>query len=1113
LKSQPGEAAAPSFIVRPLFLGAPVTRSDNLNRAITKLATALRHECDRAGQELRHESLAAFSFSPPLEDHFLRLDLDLPGGRTRCSFLFVVVEKFGRNVAFTPSIPELWFEVRRGHTLRDRATEVLSRYFRDKEKEDGPSAPEPERLSVPGKAWVGSVEVDVYPPKLAPSRSDRLLALIGAPPVLNGALELDRVGRPLDVLYPDELNRASGRDKEVAELGRLLTTPDRRSVLIVGPRLVGKTAIIHEHVFRTLEKRKSGHSREGKIWLLSPQRLVSGMSYVGQWENRLLAIMKEARVRGHILYFDDLLGLYEAGQSSNSTLSMADILKPAVEKREVRVLAEMTPEAFRALQERDRGFADLFHIMRLAEPDEDSTYRMLLSLLRETENKNKCQFSVEVLPAAVELHRRYVRDAAFPGKAATFLDQLAVKYRGLGITRMSALSEFKHKTGLSVAFVDPNQSLDRQEIVDAIGGKVIGQPAAVEACADAIMIAKARLNDTSRPLASFLFMGPTGVGKTECAKALASYLFGSEERLIRLDMNEYVSGASASRLVGSLGQPEGLLTSSVRREPFSVVLLDEIEKAHPDVFNILLQVMGDARLTDSLGRTADFGNTFLIMTSNLGVREASSAIGFAADAFSEAGVYVQAAEKFFRPEFFNRIDRIIPFRTLARDDVQDIADRLISDILKREGFVRRRCMVSIDSRAMERIIDYGYDPELGARALKRTLERQVARVSAQRLSATRLNAPAIINITEHDGELSVDVGELVAALPNRMALEVVRAGDPEELLRRIGQSIDRVENAISHLAPSGPISTEAIGPEQYSYFQLKEHLARIHGLWRRTLDRVKAAKTATTKSRTKGRSLPTTRMLLRHSWETDLWVALVASENPYDVFREIALNLPGYGEQTEHYLADLIRETSLLELLADEQAMSSPERILVHVKSIVPRFQPDTSSAIGKRLIDKALHEKPTLDSRQREKGLSDTYADLLREHFGYSADAVPCEQGSAFAVTGPAVGRLMETEAGTQLVFSDSGSLAPMIVQVLPMAQDDDPVSAALKLGIAPVNSDARSSEPFKIPPVVRIHFERDAGGAADLRSGLITPRSPTLSEMRAFLLAALPLPLELRA
>src|SRR5262245_36103835 len=410
-------------------------------------------------------------------------------------------------------------------------------------------------------------------------------------------------------------------------------------------------------------------------------------------------------------------------------------------------------------------------MLRLAEPDEESTYRMLLALLRETESKNQCQFSVEVLPAAIELHRRYVRDAAFPGKAATFLDQLAVKYRGLGITRLSALSEFNHKSGLSVAFVDPNESLDRQEIVDAIGGKVIGQPAAVDACADAIMIAKARLNDTSRPLGSFLFMGPTGVGKTECAKALANYLFGSEERLIRLDMNEYVSPASASRLVGSPDHPEGLLTSAVRRQPFSVVLLDEIEKADPDVFNMLLQVMGDARLTDSLGRTADFGNTFLIMTSNLGVREASSAIGFASDAFSEAGIYIQTAEKFFRPEFFNRIDRIIPFRSLARDDVLHIANRLISDILKREGLVRRKCMVSIDSRAMERIIDYGYDPELGARALKRTLERQVARVSAQKLSTTRLNAPAIIKITECDGELNVEAGELVAVASSRTAME------------------------------------------------------------------------------------------------------------------------------------------------------------------------------------------------------------------------------------------------------------------------------------------------------------------------------------------------------
>src|SRR5262249_55544154 len=277
-------------------------------------------------------------------------------------------------------------------------------------------------------------------------------------------------------------------------------------------------------------------------------------------------------------------------------------------------------------------------------------------------------------------------------------------------------------------------------------------------------------------------------------------------------------------------------------------------------------------------------------------------------------------------------------------------------------------------------------PELGARALKQTLERQVARVSAQKLSTTRLNAPAIIKITECDGELNVEAGELVAVASSRTAMEMARNLDPEELLRRLGWSIDRVEESISHLAPSGPISTEAIEPEQFSYFQLKEHLTRIRGLWRRTLDRVRSSKTR--KTRPKGRSLSTTRMLLRHSWETDLWMALAASENPYDVFRELALSLPAYGEQTEHYLADLIREASLLEALADQQSMSGPERIIVQIKSVTPRAQVEielerfyreqvSKFGIGKEVIDKLYGESFTRDCQEREKNLSEKYAAL----------------------------------------------------------------------------------------------------------------------------------------
>lgn len=245
---------------------------------------------------------------------------------------------------------------------------------------------------------------------------------------------------------------------------------------------------------------------------------------------------------------------------------------------------------------------------------------------------------------------------------------------------------------------------------------------AVAACADAVTIAKARLNDPVRPIASFLFLGPTGVGKTQCAKSLAKYLFG-EGRLLRFDMNEFAGYSSVARLIGTFDAPEGLLTSVVRREPFAVVLFDEIEKAHPAFFDLLLGVMGDARLTDARGQTVDFTNTIIIMTSNLGAQEDATDLGFRQTNQSDASVYRQAAEKFFKPEFFNRVTRVVPFERLRREDVREIAGRLIQDIFSREGLTRRGVKLIVETEALNLLVQAGYHPQLGARALKRTLER------------------------------------------------------------------------------------------------------------------------------------------------------------------------------------------------------------------------------------------------------------------------------------------------------------------------------------------------------------------------------------------------------
>ena len=431
----------PVFKIRPLFFLEPEERDENLNRAVTKLAKSLKREFDRLGAHDDHRELAAYTFCPDVEDRLLKLDLDLGKRRVASRVLMIVFEGLGSKLAFTPTAPDLWFQIARRETLQDRASEVLTRHFRDSEKKLGRELT-PEEVSVQGKAWVTTLELDMHPPMAVSHPIDSRFAMIGGEAPLNGAAELRAVGRCLDWQYPDDLDRVIRRERELADLTRFLDSEDCRPVLLIGPRMVGKTALIHEYVYQRVAKRRSHLSEKKNVWLLSPQRLISGMIYVGQWENRLLAILDRAKEQDHILYFDDVLGLFHAGITRDSSLSAADVIKPYIEKREFRMLAEMTPDAFHVFQERDRGFADMFQVVRVTEPNEDDTLRILMSVNRDLERLHRCQFDFDVLATVTDIHRRYVRDAAFPGKAALFLRRLALKYRGGKVTREGVLDDF-----------------------------------------------------------------------------------------------------------------------------------------------------------------------------------------------------------------------------------------------------------------------------------------------------------------------------------------------------------------------------------------------------------------------------------------------------------------------------------------------------------------------------------------------------------------------------------------------------------------------------------------------------------------------------------------------
>jgi len=361
----------PEFEARPLFFSGPVLRGERLERLMARLARELSQQLGKLGRQGRHDELAAYTFSPRLQQHRLEIDITLRRRTASCRFLFISFRQLGRRIVFTPRLPQLWFDLRRNETLAERATEVLNCYFRDLERDDEESEVHPQRYALTASAYVTSLEITVRTAIVPPPPKQTSFLFLGDDTPVDGAHELRRVGRCLDWQYPDDLDRVILRDAEVEELTTLLESGERRPILLVGPRQVGKTAVLHEYVWRQVSRRRSPFLDRGNVWLLAPARLISGMSYVGQWENRLLAVLKEAQRRRHILYFDDLIGLFLAGITSCSSLSVADVLKPILERRRVQVVGEITPEALRVLRERDRGFADLFHLLPLREPKEE----------------------------------------------------------------------------------------------------------------------------------------------------------------------------------------------------------------------------------------------------------------------------------------------------------------------------------------------------------------------------------------------------------------------------------------------------------------------------------------------------------------------------------------------------------------------------------------------------------------------------------------------------------------------------------------------------------------------------------------------------------------------
>jgi ATP-dependent Clp protease ATP-binding subunit ClpA len=578
-------------------------------------------------------------------------------------------------------------------------------------------------------------------------RKKKKRAAVGKKPRKVATPTLDRLGTPLHRLARrGELDPAFERDALVAELrGRLVRAADdrepREAVVLVGPTGAGKSAVIRELCRALLTSPPPPGEAAPPVFLIDGGRLIAGEGFSGDWQAQALAVLREAREARAILCVGHVLELLDAGKSAQSEQNVAQLLMPVLAAREISLLAEATTEEWARVEGRNAGFSRLWSVVRVDDPAPEIARRILVRVAEELGLEHDLAFAPGVVPEVLSLCARFRPYGALVGNAASFLRRLAgardkSNAAHLGpVDALDAVAAFAAECGVPEKLLRDDVPLDPPAIRAFLEGRVKGQPAAVERVASVVSVIKANLADRKRPAAVLLFAGPTGVGKTELCKALGEVVFGDRDRLVRLDMGEYGGADGLARLIG--GDGLGHLTSAVRRQPFSVILLDEIEKAHPAVFDALLGVLGEGRLTDGRGRLTDFRSTVFVLTSNIGADTWRASAGFldTAGAGAAAAHYRAEVRRFFRPELYNRLDDVVVFSPLGEPEIDRIIGRELERVAAREGLRRREVDLAVDEEGRRLLAARGVDARYGARPLRRVIERQLVAPVAEYLAA------------------------------------------------------------------------------------------------------------------------------------------------------------------------------------------------------------------------------------------------------------------------------------------------------------------------------------------------------------------------------------------
>lgn len=621
-----------------------------------------------------------------------------------------------------------------------------------------------------------------------------------------------------------------GRDKEIKRVIQILSRRTKNNPVLVGEPGVGKTAvaqgiaaaIVNHEVPDTLAKKR--------VMALDIGSLIAGTKYRGEFEDRMKKILKEIQQDGSVILFVDEMHTLIGAGGAEGAIDASNILKPSLARGDIQMIGATTFDEYQKYIEKDQALARRFQQVKIGEPSKEETVDILKGLRPKYEKFHNVKIEDEAINDAVEFSTRYIANRFLPDKAIDLIDEAsaAVKIQAIGKsdprltkldTQINDVIHQKEQAAENQNFVqaaklrDEENKLtqDRDKLIEKVENKnskksivdsdkiaqivsewtgvpvtrmkksetkrlahlesilherVIGQDEAISAVSRAIRRSRSGIKDENRPIGSFLFLGPTGVGKTELAKALAAAVFGSERNIIRVDMSEYMDQIATSKLIGSapgyVGYEEGgQLSERVRRNPYSVILLDEVEKAHPDVFNLLLQVLDEGFLTDSKGRKVDFRNTIIIMTSNLGSRslQEDKTVGFAADNADKNKLQQEkvtaAVKQFFRPEFLNRIDETVVFDSLTKKQLREIVSLMTGHLVDR--LAKKDVTLKISPAALDVLAKDGFDPEMGARPLRRAIQHELEDVIAEDLISEKIKADQIVKVGAHQGKLKFTI--------------------------------------------------------------------------------------------------------------------------------------------------------------------------------------------------------------------------------------------------------------------------------------------------------------------------------------------------------------------